>query len=292
MAIALEGLCRRIGGDSVEVWARRELAVEREAHRGEIARAAAALAAGAERSRRGRASGVLTAVGSPQDAGPAQPTPAPSTSQRPEVEDEFLRDLRRSRRRRAGLAAALALAAATAAVAWLGVIGESSTSPVAVAPADGAPTTRVDLLADAASPAPVAATSMPTRPQPAADAAAMAVDAGGSRVAGGQRSARRPRDARTPAPRPTGAVASAASASAAETAPPAGVQTHGYITFGAEPYAIVRLDGVSLGATPIFRRKVPIGRHEVELVTPDTGEVRLRRVVDVEDGALHEVIVP
>jgi serine/threonine protein kinase len=53
----------------------------------------------------------------------------------------------------------------------------------------------------------------------------------------------------------------------------------GYLTVGAEPYALVRLDGLDFGVTPIVRKKLPAGKHEVQLVSPDTGEVRVRKKI-------------
>lgn len=72
--------------------------------------------------------------------------------------------------------------------------------------------------------------------------------------------------------------------------PPAGQPAaFGFVTIGAKPYALVRIDGKEIGATPIMRRKLPTGRHEIQLVRPDTGEVRLRKVVQLGEGQ-HERI--
>jgi hypothetical protein len=68
--------------------------------------------------------------------------------------------------------------------------------------------------------------------------------------------------------------------------PPAGI---GRVTVAADPFAMVRIDGVDMGTTPIFR-EIAAGPHEVVLIHPDTGAIRLRRVVKVEVGATVEVI--
>ncbi len=61
----------------------------------------------------------------------------------------------------------------------------------------------------------------------------------------------------------------------------------GFLTIGASPYALVRIDGKEIGATPIWNRKLPAGRHEVQLVRPDTGEVRLTKILKLDEGQ-HE----
>jgi serine/threonine-protein kinase len=68
-----------------------------------------------------------------------------------------------------------------------------------------------------------------------------------------------------------------------EAAPPSPL-AYGSVTIGASPYALVRIDGKEIGATPIWDRKLPVGRHEIQLVAPDTGEVRLRKIVKLEEG--------
>ena len=70
-------------------------------------------------------------------------------------------------------------------------------------------------------------------------------------------------------------------------APPPPPPRYGFLTVGAQPYAIVRLDGKQIGVTPIMRRKVLVGRHELELVHPDTHERRLLRTVEIDEGE-HE----
>jgi serine/threonine-protein kinase len=64
----------------------------------------------------------------------------------------------------------------------------------------------------------------------------------------------------------------------------------GTITIAAEPYALVRVDGEEIGATPLFKKKFPAGTHVVELIHPDTGKVRLRKTVKLTDGSHANVI--
>lgn len=65
----------------------------------------------------------------------------------------------------------------------------------------------------------------------------------------------------------------------------------GFVTVAANPYAIVRIDGKQVGTTPIFRRKLPVGSHEITLVNPATGKVRTSRKVSITEGGLKKVIV-
>ncbi len=71
--------------------------------------------------------------------------------------------------------------------------------------------------------------------------------------------------------------------------PPA--EGYGYLTVGAEPYALVRLNGRPIGTTPLIRYKVDVGEHSVVLVNPDDGEVRLKRKVKIAVNQHQEVIV-
>ncbi|HRC59230.1 MAG TPA: PEGA domain-containing protein, partial [Kofleriaceae bacterium] len=66
----------------------------------------------------------------------------------------------------------------------------------------------------------------------------------------------------------------------------------GKLRITAEPYANVIIDGRQLGPTPILGRVLPAGRHEVILVDPVTGAIRLRRTVDVGAGQVVSVSVP
>jgi hypothetical protein len=68
-------------------------------------------------------------------------------------------------------------------------------------------------------------------------------------------------------------------------------QGTGYLTVAAEPYAEVRIDGLQIGTTPIFRRPIPAGDHEITLVRPDTGEVRLKKQITIQPDLLEKVIV-
>jgi serine/threonine-protein kinase len=66
----------------------------------------------------------------------------------------------------------------------------------------------------------------------------------------------------------------------------------GFVTIGAQPYALVRIDGQEVGVTPIMRKKLPIGTHEIQLVRPDTGEIRLKRVLTLEEDEHERITLP
>jgi serine/threonine protein kinase len=68
-------------------------------------------------------------------------------------------------------------------------------------------------------------------------------------------------------------------------------QTFGLITIATEPYANVRIDGKEVGTTPIFRRKITVGQHEIVLISPDTGSVRYRQKVHIVENQLKKVIL-
>jgi len=42
----------------------------------------------------------------------------------------------------------------------------------------------------------------------------------------------------------------------------------GYVTINAVPYGTVTIDGLEVGDTPIVRRQLPPGEHEVRIIRP------------------------
>lgn len=69
------------------------------------------------------------------------------------------------------------------------------------------------------------------------------------------------------------------------------IQEFGTLTVAAEPYAIVRLNGRQIGITPILRRRIPAGEHEITLISPDKDTVRYRKRLKIEKGQHEEVIL-
>src|SRR5690606_36672340 len=60
---------------------------------------------------------------------------------------------------------------------------------------------------------------------------------------------------------------------AAEAPPAEPARGSGYVTAAANPFALVRNNGKEVGTTPILRHRLPAGRHEIVLASPDSGAV-------------------
>jgi serine/threonine-protein kinase len=74
--------------------------------------------------------------------------------------------------------------------------------------------------------------------------------------------------------------------------PDAKLEGFGFVTIGAQPYALVRIDGQEVGVTPIMRKKLGAGAHEIQLVSPDSGAVRLKKMVTLTDGEHQRITLP
>jgi serine/threonine-protein kinase len=80
-------------------------------------------------------------------------------------------------------------------------------------------------------------------------------------------------------------VDAAVAAAILPDAAPAVIAGTGLVTFTASgPFANVVLDGNLLGPTPQFNRKLPAGPHRIQLLSPDSGEVRVERAIDLAPG--------
>ncbi|MEZ4403604.1 MAG: serine/threonine-protein kinase [Kofleriaceae bacterium] len=95
------------------------------------------------------------------------------------------------------------------------------------------------------------------------------------------------RDAAAPAPIPDAGPPVPAPVDA--TPAPA----RGFLAIGAwSPAAKVLVDGEDWRSTPVLRRALPVGRHEVVLVSPLDGAVVLRRSIDVGAGQTVTIAPP
>jgi len=66
---------------------------------------------------------------------------------------------------------------------------------------------------------------------------------------------------------------------------------YGFLTVAAHPYARVLIDGKLIGTTPVFDHKLPVGPHEVQLISPASGSVRLKKTVMVKKDQTRKVIL-
>lgn len=68
--------------------------------------------------------------------------------------------------------------------------------------------------------------------------------------------------------------------------PPAG---DGMITITAKPFGLVHIDGNDWGTTPVLKRKISVGSHTVDVISPDDGSSRLHKTVTIQQGKLTRV---
>ena len=263
----LDRVVANSGGESLEGFARRALAADHEAHRRELqahlARVGSEMIGPASRP-----SGVMTAQAEAEVASASasvqRPTRVPTAADL-STADIVAAVTDRPRRWRVLAIGVIVVAAALTIIALTdrdqpddeGIATTTRTTP------DGG-------LAPAPTPIPA--------PTAAPDAAASAP----AEAATQPRPHRPPRSRRpdaAPAPTPP-----------SDAATPAAVPGFALLTVAAEPYALVRLDGSEIGATPILRRKVSAGSHTIIITSPDTGELRLRRTFTLAPGAHEEII--
>lgn len=64
------------------------------------------------------------------------------------------------------------------------------------------------------------------------------------------------------------------------------------MTFGARPYAQVRVDGKLAGVTPMLDHPLLAGPHRVEFVDPATGAVRFTKAFEVEPDGRTTLLAP
>ena len=69
-------------------------------------------------------------------------------------------------------------------------------------------------------------------------------------------------------------------------------QPPGRLRAVAEPYANVVVDGQTIGPTPVLGHQLPAGKHVVSLVDPVSGEVRVRKTIDVPAGGEVRISAP
>ena len=253
------------GGETLADFAGRVLFLEGQRHREWLADVLSSVGTRLNLPR-GRPSGIQTA-----QAGP----PATGDDEEPRVTAQR-RKVRRKARSGALVLVAAAAVVATVAILWaVRVGGERGDSPAAE---QAAPTDRGVELAQVDEP------EQPAETPARVDAGSpRAVDAAPVR-AGSPRSRPQARGKRSGAPPPAAPIAGA---------PPAAAPGRVTVTVkSGTPYANVRIDGVPVGETPIHKRAIAAGDHEVELIEPGSDKVRLRKRIHVDPGELEKVMAP
>jgi hypothetical protein len=249
LADQLERVAAAEGGETLASWASRELADDREANRKWLAEVVAR--ATGERAAMGRPTGMVTAIAAPIVE---QEPPAPTNADdEPEPEPEPARD-----RRWWPLLLILLLGVA----AVVGVIAIASRRSAVSPPPDAAANAVVSTSIDAAAPPPIVIDAAPPPD------ASVAIDA---RV-------------RIETPRVhADAQLAIAHPDAQEAAPPPPAGT-AHVTFTADPFATILVDGHDWKTTPRFDIPIPAGRHHIQLVDPETGAARYDQTLELRDG--------
>jgi serine/threonine protein kinase len=288
LADELQQVVLSAGGETLEAWAEQQLREDREHHRQWLGQ----VLGGQKPERRGRGTGELTAPMElvPPAVGPPSTSPhglassalaMAATSASPLVAQpgasslELLDAPVRSRR----WALTLLVSTAVAVGAFVGMRAVSQpTSRLAARANDAA--TLAGVVLDGGAPLVVLDVSSPDAAEVVADAAVR----GG--VDAGRRDSRHRPELEVP-----GAAARLPDAAVAMRSDgrDAGIVGFGHLTITASPYALIRLDGHDLGSTPVFRRKVPAGSHEIVLTSPESGVVRHRRTFDLPVGGAIKI---
>ncbi|CAN5909449.1 hypothetical protein BH11MYX3_BH11MYX3_35580 [soil metagenome] len=267
LAEELERVIASIGDETLASWADRELAEPRSAHRSWLS----SVVTGKDALRPpGRATGAHTEVGPLAIAG-TQVAPVPADTHLPgNVNDERLP------RRSLAVPALLALVALLAVIAVVMFVRRGAAHEQA---ADaGVPVIRDAARIDAAPVVPVihdAEVIVPidAAPVPPADAAPR----------------RTTPDAAPPASRD--AAVAAVSLDAAVVQPTgSGVLNIRHQAGGV--YLNVVIDGRTIGVTPVLRRSFPAGKHTLELLAPDSGDVVYRQSFEITDGQTVNLAQP
>ena len=66
-------------------------------------------------------------------------------------------------------------------------------------------------------------------------------------------------------------------------------KTYGWLSVDATPYAIVIIDGVNIGVTPIVRHQLNTGPHQIKLLEPKRHQVRFEKEVVIREERLERV---
>ncbi|HEY8145255.1 MAG TPA: serine/threonine-protein kinase [Kofleriaceae bacterium] len=217
---------------------------------------------------KGRPSGIMTAP----SAAPSGPLAAGDGADQPRVTAQRRKEPRPGR----GAAVVLVVASALAALAVVLAAIRQTRSGDEERPAQAAPP-------DAS----VARTEVAEADQPVSDAGTPPADAAPVRIVDSARHRTSDRGKRSGH---SGTSSTIPAQPPIAGAPPG--QAPGRITVTVKTgtsYANVRIDGVDVGETPVYRHEVSAGDHEVVLIEPGGTKVRMKTKVHVAPGALETV---
>ncbi len=267
-AVFAEQLEQVIGDETLEAWAERTLADERDRHRAWLAE----IVAGRDAPRRiGRATGSVTALGPLALVDQLAPTPLPALPKPASVVDEPLDQPRDPPRRRVGVPIAILLLLALVVGVVVTLTRTSKTVVVDAAIADTSSDTAMVIVADA-----------PPDASPDAEVPDAPLDAGRVVTA---------RDAGTPK-RVDAAVRDAAVPDAAPAVTGTGkliVRHHA----SSKTFLRVLVDNQPWGDTPILpARALSAGPHTITLVEPVNNGIVFQTKVTIADGVTTTVVQP
>ncbi|MDP7040763.1 MAG: serine/threonine-protein kinase [Myxococcota bacterium] len=67
---------------------------------------------------------------------------------------------------------------------------------------------------------------------------------------------------------------------------------YGTVTIGANPWALVKIDGKNVGNTPLLGKQIPSGKHLIELIAPDSEAVRYKTEIVLKTGQHLRIKAP
>jgi hypothetical protein len=278
LADALDRVSAAEGGETLASWAARELADEREAHRRWLAEVVSR--ATGVRAAIGRPTGMITALAIPSgDQAPPPVEVGPTRLERPGPDERDPESPIRLDREVRGAKGRFLLFILLLLVPAIGIVYVATRRP-------GPPPPEASFAVGASGSALDAATLPAALDAPRVqDVPLVSLDARPlERVDARPRStAPRPPviDAQTAPMAPPTPPRSDAARAAAQPPPPVGAGT---VSFTADPFAMIRVDGNDMSSTPRFNVKLGAGRHHIQLISPDSGAIRYDRTVELRDG--------
>ncbi len=252
----LEQVLQTAGDETLEAWADRELRVSREQHRAWIAK----IVSGRDLPTpvAGRPTGMVTAIGNETPQVVVAPADVIDPGASTHLEANTGADELERYRTRSKLPLILGLLVLLLMIGGTFMLLHNKATPV---PADAGVDSRIVVI--------------PAKPDAAIDAAQIdaAVPIDAAPIDGGHRTVPK-------------AIDAAVQVVAAPDAAPAVVAGTGFITVGAKgPYAQVSIDGRHPVPTPLVHVKISAGKHKIDLLDAQSGDLLYTETVTIADGA-------